>query len=132
MSQRSLKLLRLLSNAYFSVVSLLPAMMEDSEKSVESNFGGNSLEGDHENHFSEEPLKNNNENGKKSSLCKVRYNRIFKKVSSDGNLVLFLPQRELAVSENNVESLMGVALIHENVMKVADIKVFLQVVLVFR
>ena len=108
-------------------------MMEDSEKSVESNTGGNSLEGDHENHWKpDEPLKNNNENGKKSNLCKVRYNRIFKKVSSDGNLVLFLPQRELAVSENNVESLMGVALIHENVMKVADIKVFLQVVLVFR
>ena len=112
--------------------------MEDSEKSVESNnLEGNSLSdglpGSTPNHITTEK-SNNNENLKnpKNNVCKVRYNRIFKKVSSDGNLVLFLPQRELAVSENNVESLMGVALIHENVMKVADIKVFLQVVLVFR
>ena len=30
--------------------------------------------------------------------CKIRYSRIFKKVSFDGNLVLFLPQRELGMS----------------------------------
>ena len=70
--------------------------------------------------------------GGKNSTNKVRYSRIYKKVSSDGNLVLFLPQRELGVSESRVESLMGVALIHENVMKVKDIKVYLQVVLIFR
>lgn len=62
----------------------------------------------------------------------MRYSRIFKKVSQDGNLVLFLPQRELMVTETRVEALMGVALIHENVMKTKDIKVYLQVVLVFR
>jgi len=84
-----------------------------------------------------EEKSNNNEDENncanvKPNICKVRYNRIFKKVSSDGNLVLFLPQRELSVSESNVESLMGVALIHENIMRVPDIKVFLQVVLIFR
>ena len=62
----------------------------------------------------------------------VRYNRIFKKVSQDGNLVLFLPQRELVVTENGVESLMGIALIHENVMKLKDMKVYLHIVLIFR
>jgi hypothetical protein len=62
----------------------------------------------------------------------TRYSRIFKKVSQDGNLVLFLPQRELMVTENRVEALMGVALIHENVMKVKDINVYLQVILIFR
>ena len=84
----------------------------------------------------EKSAANNNEDEDncpvKPNIGKVRYNRIFKKVSSDGNLVLFLPQRELSVSETNVESLMGVALIHENIMRVPDIKVFLQVVLVFR
>ena len=49
-------------------------------------------------------------------------------MSFDGNLVLFLPQRELGMSENKVESLMGVALIHENVMQVNGMKVFLQVI----
>ena len=53
-------------------------------------------------------------------------------MSFDGNLVLFLPQRELAMTENKVESLMGVALIHENVMQASDMKVFLQVILNFR
>ena len=62
----------------------------------------------------------------------VRYNRIFKKVSQDNQLVLFLPQRELTVSENGVESLMGIALIHENIMKEPTLKVFLHIVLVFR
>ncbi len=62
----------------------------------------------------------------------IRYSRIFKKVSQDGNLVLFLPQRELMVSENRVEALMGVALIHENVVKIKDMRVYLQVVLYFR
>ena len=52
-------------------------------------------------------------------------------MSFDGNLVLFLPQRELGMSENKVESLMGVALIHENVMQ-DGMKVFLQVILNFR
>lgn len=69
---------------------------------------------------------------RRKNSTKIRYSRIFKKVSADGNLVLFLPQRELAVSETRVESLMGVALIHENVMKVEGIKVYLQVVLIFR
>ena len=62
----------------------------------------------------------------------VRYNRIFKKVSQDNQLVLFLPQRELTVSENGVESLMGIALIHENIMKEPTLKVYLHIVLVFR
>ena len=103
-------------------------MMEDSPKGESWNNKSSTSETD------QKSVANNNEENCpiKSNLCKVRYNRIFKKVSSDGNLVLFLPQRELSVSENNVESLMGVALIHENVMKVQDIKVFLQVVLVFR
>ena len=76
--------------------------------------------------------KTDTPNSTDNTMNKIRYSRIFKKVSSDGNLVLFLPQRELAVSEDKVESLMGVALIHENVMQVKGIKVFLQVVLVFR
>ena len=50
----------------------------------------------------------------------------------DGNLVLFLPQRELMVSEDGVEPLMGVALIHERVVKQRDMKAFLQIVLIFR
>ena len=62
----------------------------------------------------------------------IRYNRIFKKVSQDGNLVLFLPQRELMVTENKVESLMGIALIHESVVKASDTKVYLHIVLIFR
>ena len=62
----------------------------------------------------------------------IRYNRIFKKVSQDGNLVLFLPQRELMVTENKVESLMGIALIHESVVKAPDTKVYLHIVLIFR
>ena len=62
----------------------------------------------------------------------VKYSRIFKKVSPDGNLVLFLPQREIMVTETKVEPLMGVALIHQSVMKTQNIKVFLQVVLTFR
>ena len=98
--------------------------MEDSDKSLENNLGNQNTcwkppEGTEKSNNNEENIKNN------ANVCKVRYNRIFKKVSSDGNLVLFLPQRELAVSEKNVESLMGVALIHENVMKVVGIKVFL-------
>ena len=43
----------------------------------------------------------------------VKYSRIFKKVSPDGNMVLFLPQREIMVTETKVEPLMGVALIHQ-------------------
>ena len=62
----------------------------------------------------------------------VKYSRIFKKVSPDGNLVLFLPQREIMVTETKVEPLMGVALIHQSVMKTQNIKVYLQVVLTFR
>ena len=46
----------------------------------------------------------------------VKYSRIFKKVSPDGNLVLFLPQREIMVTETKVEPLMGVALIHQGSM----------------
>lgn len=63
----------------------------------------------------------------------LRYNRIFKKSSQDGNLILFLPQRELIITESKVEPLMGVALIHENVIQSASHnRVFLQVVLIFR
>ena len=62
----------------------------------------------------------------------VKYSRIFKKVSPDGNMVLFLPQREIMVTETKVEPLMGVALIHSSVIKTANVKVFLQVVLTFR
>lgn len=43
----------------------------------------------------------------------VKYSRIFKKVSPDGNMILFLPQREIMVTETKVEPLMGVALIHQ-------------------
>ena len=50
----------------------------------------------------------------------------------DGNLILFLPQRELTVNEDGVEPLMGVALIHESILKKTEIKVFLQIVLIFR
>ena len=50
----------------------------------------------------------------------------------DGNLVLFLPQRELAVTDEGVEPLMGVALIHDSIIKKKDLKVFLQIVLIFR
>jgi hypothetical protein len=53
-------------------------------------------------------------------------------VSPDGNMVLFLPQREIMVTETKVEPLMGVALIHQSVMKTTSVKVFLQVVLTFR
>ena len=74
----------------------------------------------------------NNHDDDKSGPVTVRYNRIFKKVSQDGNLVLFLPQRELIVTENNVESLMGIALIHENVTRAKNMKVFLHIVLIFR
>lgn len=112
--------------------------MEDSEKG-ESNTtlppGSNSCWNNKASSMEEKSNNNEDDNNcanVKPNICKVRYNRIFKKVSSDGNLVLFLPQRELSVSESNVESLMGVALIHENIMRVPDIKVFLQVVLVFR
>ena len=80
----------------------------------------------------QEKSSGNLKNTAKNFGGKVRYSRIFKKVSSDGNLVLFLPQRELSVTEDKVEALMGVALIHENVMRVKAIKVFLQVVLIFR
>ena len=48
---------------------------------------------------------------------------------------MFLPQREIAISEHKVESLMGVALVHESVIRSSgerSNKVFLQVVLVFR
>ena len=63
----------------------------------------------------------------------VRYNRIFKKTSQDGNFVLFLPQRELVISEKRVEPLMGVALVHQSVIHDNPLfKVFLQVVLMFR
>ncbi len=42
-------------------------------------------------------------------------------------------QRELTISENKVEALMGVALVHEDVLKKHQkMKVFLQVLLVFR
>ena len=47
----------------------------------------------------------------------MRYSRIFKKTSVDGNLVLFVPQREIMISESRVEPLMGVALVHEDVIK---------------
>ena len=56
----------------------------------------------------------------------------FFQVSPDGNMVLFLPQREIMVTETKVEPLMGVALIHQSVMKNTNVKVFLQVVLTFR
>ncbi len=63
----------------------------------------------------------------------VRYNRIFKKTSQDGNFVLFLPQRELVITEKKVEPLMGVALVHQSVVKDnPNYKVYLQVVLMFR
>ena len=57
---------------------------------------------------------------------------IFYRYFQDGNLVLFLPQRELTVNEDGVEPLMGVALIHENVLKLTDVKVYLQILLIFR
>ena len=74
----------------------------------------------------------NAETSTSATQMTVRYNRIFKKVSQDNQLVLFLPQRELTVSENGVESLMGIALIHENIMKEPTLKVYLHIVLVFR
>ena len=46
--------------------------------------------------------------------------------------MLFLPQRELMVNDEGVEPLMGVALIHESIIKKAELKVFLQIVLIFR
>ncbi len=61
-----------------------------------------------------------------------RYNRIFKKSSQDGNLVLFLPHRELMVTETRVEPLIGVALVHESLLQTKAVKVYLQVVLMFR
>lgn len=71
--------------------------------------------------------------GRKNSSAPIRYSRIFKKSSQDGNLVLFLPQRELMITETKVEPLMGVALIHENVIQNSpSTRVFLQVVLIFR
>lgn len=101
---------------------------QDQESKIEDSTKS-TLKADHpESSSSSTPLMAK----QRRNSCKIRYSRIFKKVSSDGNLVLFLPQRELAVSENRVESLMGVALIHENVMKITDIKVYLQVVLIFR
>ena len=45
---------------------------------------------------------------------------------------MFLPQRELTVTEDGVEPLMGVALIHESIEKNTELKVFLQIVLIFR
>ena len=45
---------------------------------------------------------------------------------------MFLPQRELTVTEEGVEPLMGVALIHESIEKNTELKVFLQIVLIFR
>merc|ERR1712038_978703 len=72
------------------------------------------------------------DNSSERSTSSARYNRIFKKTSQDGNLVLFLPQRELAVTDEGVEPLMGVALIHDSIIKKKDLKVFLQIVLIFR
>ncbi len=45
--------------------------------------------------------------------------------------VLFLPHRELMVTEAKVEPLIGVALVHEGLLQ-AKVKVYLQVVLMFR
>jgi len=61
----------------------------------------------------------------------IRYSRIFKKSSQDGNLVLFLPQRELKITEKTVEPLMGVAMVHENAVS-KGLRAFVQIVLVFR
>ena len=63
----------------------------------------------------------------------ARYNRIFKKTSQDGNMVLFLPQREITITEECVEPMLGIALVNESVVKSApDVKVYLQVMLIFR
>ena len=70
---------------------------------------------------------------KKSVGSGVRFSRIFKKSSVDGNLVLFLPQREIMISESGVEPLMGVALVHEDVLKkTKGVRIFLQVILTYR
>ena len=46
--------------------------------------------------------------------------------------VLFLPHRELMVTEAKVEPLIGVALVHEGLLQAKGVKVYLQVVLMFR
>ena len=48
--------------------------------------------------------------------------------------MLFVPQREIMISESRVEPLMGVALVHEDVIKKEekDVRIFLQVVLTYR
>ena len=62
----------------------------------------------------------------------IRYSRIYKKTSQDGNLVLFLPKRDLTIHDHGVDPLMGVALIHDSVIKNSGLKAYLQVILVFR
>ena len=63
--------------------------------------------------------------------------QIYKKASQDGNLVLYLPQRELKVTEDKVDKLLGVALVKDSLIqrkndKAKSFKVFVQVVLFFR
>lgn len=63
----------------------------------------------------------------------IRYSRIFKKTSLDGNLTLFLPQRDLTITESGVEPLIGVAMVHDSIIaQSASLKVYLQIILVFR
>ncbi|CAB4064172.1 ARRB [Lepeophtheirus salmonis] len=57
--------------------------------------------------------------------------KIYRKSSNDGNLILFLPQRHLFVSEKFVEPIIGVALIHQSLVS-KNLKVFAQVILLFR
>ena len=70
-------------------------------------------------------------NGMTHSL--IRYSKIYKKTSPDGNLVLFLPKRDLTIHESGtVDHLMGVALIHDNIISDKSLNVYVQILLVFR
>ena len=69
----------------------------------------------------------------KHSHSLIRYSKIYKKTSPDGSLVLFLPKRDLTIHESgSVDHLMGVALIHDNIINDKSLNVYVQVLLVFR
>ena len=62
-----------------------------------------------------------------------RYSKIYKKTSPDGNLILFLPKRDLTINDKGVvDHLMGVALVHNSVIRDRSVNVYVQVLLVFR
>ena len=69
----------------------------------------------------------------KHSHSLIRYSKIYKKTSPDGSLVLFLPKRDLTIHESgSVDHLMGVAMIHDNIINDKSLNVYVQVLLVFR